>query len=447
MTIGERAVVLGASMAGLVSARVLAERFEQVVLVDRDRLPDGPEHRIGVPQAHHVHGLLCGGTRLLEGLMPGLTDDLVADGALTGDPGTFGRWFNGGAYARRTPSGLEGVAVTRPLLEAHVRRRVLSLPNVGLRADRTARGLEAAGSRVSGVRLTPRGGGGPAEALGADLVVDATGRGSRAGVFLAALGYAPAPEELVRVDLGYATRLYARAPGDMGEDFLVNVAAQPPNRRLGVALAVEGERWMVTLAGMLGDHPPADPEGFLSFAQGLPAPDVAELVARCEPLGDAVLTRFPANRRRRYERLRRLPERFVVLGDALCSFNPVYGQGMSVAAREAAALGACLDARGLDDGLPRRFFRAVATVVDVPWAMATGNDLRFTDVEGRRGPRVRAVNRYLPRLHRAAARDPAVAVAFHRVANLVDPPSALLRPAVARRVLRPRRPVPWRPAI
>jgi 2-polyprenyl-6-methoxyphenol hydroxylase-like FAD-dependent oxidoreductase len=440
MVVGERAVVLGAGMAGLVTARVLAERFERVALVERDQLPAPGQGRPGVPQERHVHGLLCSGSRILEGLLPGLTADLVRDGALTGDPGEDCRWFNGGAYACRGRSGLEGIAVTRSLLEGHVRRRVLALPALDLVEGHAGRGLEAeAGGPVTGVRIAPRDGGAE-RVLGADLVVDATGRGSRAPGWLEALGFDPPPDERVVVGLGYATRLFHRSPGDLGGDYLVNVAAQPPNRRLGVALAVEDERWMVTLAGMLGDHPPGDPEGFLSFAAGLPVPEIHDLVRGLEPLGGAALTRFPAHRRRRYERLRRRPERFVVLGDALCSFNPVYGQGMSVAAREAVLLGAALGG-GLD-GLPSRFFRAAAPVVDVPWAIAVGNDLRFREVEGPRGPRVRLLNRYISRLHRAASRDPVVAGSFHRVAHLVEPPRTLLRPRLALRVLvgPPRRP-------
>ena len=336
--------------------------------------------------------------------------------------------------------------MTRPLLEEHVRRRVLARPEVELLERRTARGLEAHAGRVTGVRLAPRDGG-PDHTLPADLVVDATGRGSRAPAWLGELGFEPPREDLVRVDLGYATRLFRRSPSDLGGDYLVNVAAEPPNRRLGIGLAVEGERWMVTLAGMLGDHPPGDLEGFLDFAAGLPTSDLHELVVGLEPLGKAALTRFPAHRRRRYERLRRLPERFVVVGDALCSFNPVYGQGMSAAAREAALLDTCLD-----DGLERlgpRFFRAVRPVVDVPWDMAVGNDLRFPEVEGPRPPLLRLVNAYLPRLHRAAGRDPEVARAFHRVAHLVEPPASLLHPRVAVRVLArrgraPRRARSWR---
>lgn len=434
--VGDHAVVLGASMAGLVAARVLSERFARVTLVDRDELPAAGEHRVGVPQAHHAHGLLCGGRATLEELFPGLTDALAGEGAPVGDPAFNGLWFNQGSYARRVPSGLLGVAVTRPALEAHVRRRVLAMPGLILRQGTDARGLVASerGDAVVAVRLSRRGSPrGALETLPADLVVDATGRGSRTPAWLAALGYPAPADERVAVGIAYTTRFYRRSEGTADDVYVTNVTAHPPNRRIGVALAVEGNRLQVTLAGYLGEQAPPDVEGFSSWSAGLPAPDIHELVSRAEPIGDAVQTRFPASRRRRYERLPALPHGLVVMGDALCSFNPVYGQGMSVAAAEAALLGSCLD-RGGVEGLGPRFFRAVRPVVDVPWDIAVGGDLRFPEVEGPRGARVRFVNYYLSRLIPATASDPAVARAFHEVANLTAPPAGLLHPRIVRRV-------------
>jgi hypothetical protein len=202
----------------------------------------------------------------------------------------------------------------------------------------------------------------------------------------------------------------------------------PPNRRMGIALAVEDDRWTVTMAGMLGERPPADLEGSTAYAAQLPVPAIAQLIGRCEPLGDAAVTRFPAHRRWRYERRRRPPAGFVVLGDALSSFNPVYGQGMSVAVQEAVAFGRCLDA---PTTVPRRIYAAAARIVDVPWDIAVGNDLRFPEVVGRRGVRTRLVNRYVARLYSAAVHDPVVTAAFVgraaelelvRAALATDPP-------------------------
>ena len=432
--VGERAVVLGGSMAGLLAARVLSDHFEQVTIVERDELPEGGEHRPGVPQARHTHGMLACGARIVERLLPGITGELVPPEAPPGaDALSMGRWFNNGVFAARTRSGLEGFGVTRPVLEAAVRRRVRAIANVALLDGHAAQTLLADGPRVTGAVIRPRRGG-QETPLGADFVVDATGRGSRAPAWLQQLGYEVPQEDTVHVGLGYATRFYRRSADDLGGDFIVNVAAVPPNRRMGIAMAVEDGRWIVTLAGLLGDHPPLDDEGFVSFAAGLPTPVIHDLIAGLEPLSDAVRTRFPAHRRVRYERVRRHPDGFVALGDAVASFNPIYGQGMSVAAQEAELLGRLLAER-TPGGMPRRFYRAAARTIDVPWDIAVGNDLRFPEVEGPRGARVRIVNRYVGRLQRVAGRDPAVARAFFAVGNLVAPPTSLLRPAIALRVL------------
>jgi 2-polyprenyl-6-methoxyphenol hydroxylase-like FAD-dependent oxidoreductase len=432
--VGERAVVLGGSMAGLLAARVLSDHYEQVTIVERDELPEGVEQRAGVPQGRHTHGMLACGARIVERLLPGITRELMPPEAPPhADALWSGRWFNNGVFAARAHSGLEGFGVTRPLLEAAVRRRVRGLVNVATIDGHAAQGLIADGPHVVGARIRPRRGGAETE-LAADFVVDATGRGSRAPAWLAELGYAPPDEDVVEVGVGYATRFYRRGPDDLDGDFIVNVAAAPPNRRMGIAMAVEDDRWIVTLAGILGDHPPVDDEGFLAYAAGLPTPVIHELIARIEPVGDIVRTRFPAHRRVRYERLDRVPEAFVALGDAVASFNPVYGQGMSVAAQEAELLGTLLAERR-PGGLPRRFYRAAARTVDVPWDIAVGNDLRFPEVKGPRGARVRLVNRYVGRLQRVAGRDPAVSRAFFAVGNLVAPPTSLLRPGIAFRVL------------
>jgi hypothetical protein len=199
-------------------------------------------------------------------------------------------------------------------------------------------------------------------------------------------------------------------------------------------LAMEGDRWMVTLFGYLGLRPPTDPDGFVAFAAGLPVPDIFEVIADAEPLGEVLPTRYPASVRRRYERLRRFPEGYLVVGDAVCGFNPIYGQGMSVAALEALALRDCL--RASPAGLARRFFAEVARIVDIPWQIAVGADLRFPGIEGARTAKVRLVNAYLARFHVAAAADPVLGGAFLRVVNLMDRPEGLLGPAIALRVLR-----------
>jgi flavin-dependent dehydrogenase len=434
--IGDHAVVLGASMAGLAAARVLADAYERVTVLERDTLPDAAVHRRGVPQSRHAHGLLAGGRVALEELFPGLTDELVANGALSGDLQAETRWYNHGLRLCPSPSDLRSVAVSRPLLEQRVRDRVRALPNVRVvdRCDVAGLATTPDGRRVGGVRVIRRADGSAEEVLEADLVLDATGRGSRSPVWLEELGYPRPAEEELRVGVAYASRIYRRRRDHVGGDRAVVIAATGERRRGGVMLSMEGDRWLVTLFGYPGGYPPTDPDGFVAFAATLPAPDIFEVILDAEPLGDPLPARYPASVRRRYERLDRFPDGYLVIGDAVCGFNPIYGQGMSVAALEALALRDCLG-DGLD-GLGPRFLARIAAIIDIPWAIAVGSDLRFPEVSGPRTAKVRLINAYLARLHVAAAGDPVVGRAFLRVVNLMDRPQRLLRPAIAVRVLR-----------
>lgn len=432
----DHAVVVGGSMAGLLAARVLRETFASVTVVERDVLTDDASYRRGVPQARHAHGLLARGRESLEELLPGLTAELVGLGVPAVDLQAEVRWVNGGRLMCRAPSGLLGLGVSRPLLESRIRARVRPIRDVRIVDGCHATGLVRStdGRRVVGLRALDRGADRGEQVIPADLVVDASGRSSRGPHWLEALGYPPPEVEQVRIGLVYATRTFRRAPGD--PDWAV-VGGTSANPRGGASIAQEDDRWMVSLAGILGDTPPTDPAGFTAFAGSLAAPLVHEIVAQSEPLSDVVRFRTPSSIRRRYERLPRFPEGYLVLGDAISSFDPVYGQGMTVAAVEALRLRDCL-AEGTAD-LARRFLRAAARVVDNPWDISVGGDLRFPGVAGRRTPKVRAVNAYLERLHVAAERDPVVGRAFLRVVNLVDRPESLLAPALVVRVLRGQR--------
>jgi 2-polyprenyl-6-methoxyphenol hydroxylase-like FAD-dependent oxidoreductase len=434
--LGERAVVLGASMAGLLAARVLSDGYGQVTVVDRDELPEASMHRRGVPHGRHLHALAARGQQALEELFCGLTAELVADGVPAGDMLADTRLYFSGHRLRRAPTGLGLLCASRPVLEGRVRARVRALPNVRFvdRCDVVGLATTPDRRRVTGARLLRRADGSAEELLGADLVVDATGRGSRTPAWLEALGYPRPAKEQVRVGLGYATRIYRLPPDALGGDLAVLQAATPRHPRAGALQLLEGDRWMVTLAGILGDHPPTDPVGFLAFARSLRFPDIYQAVRDATPLDDPVAFRFPASVRHRYEKLDRFPDGLLVMGDAVASFNPIYGQGMSVAALEALAL-----RRHLAHGTaprPRHWFRELARVVDVPWDIAAGGDLVFPGVQGRRTAKVRLVSAYLARLHAAAAHDADLAGAFVRVAGLVAPPGSLLRPGVAARVLR-----------
>jgi 2-polyprenyl-6-methoxyphenol hydroxylase-like FAD-dependent oxidoreductase len=434
-----RAAVLGGGVAGLVAARVLADSYDEVVVVERDELPEGAEHRRGVAQGRHIHALLAGGLEAFEQLFGGLTAELTALGAPVGDMLGDVHTHLGGHVLHRGTSGLLIVQVSRPALEAILRARIGSLTNVTVldRCDGAGPATTSDGAAVTGVRVIRRADGSAEETLAADLVVDATGRHSRIPAALEELGYGRPPVERIGIGVGYATRSYRLGRDALGGDLGILVGATPQHPRGGALATVEGRRCLLTLFGVLGDHPPTDVPGFEVFAGTLQCPDIYQAVRDAEPLDEPVAFRHPASVRHRYERLRRFPDRLLVMGDAVSTFNPIYGQGMSVVALQGLALQRHLQEPG--DPRPLEFLREVGRIVDVPWGMAAGGDLSFPGAEGRRTVGMRVLGAYVSRLQAGAARDPRLGRAFLRVAGLVDPPQALLRPSILARALSPRR--------
>jgi 2-polyprenyl-6-methoxyphenol hydroxylase-like FAD-dependent oxidoreductase len=429
----DQAIVLGASMAGLLAARVLSEHFKHVVVIERDVLLPGAEARRGVPHGKHIHALHPRGLEILDELFPGLSASLAAGGATLCDIVGESRWQLSGHQLRQEPTGLMALSASRPFLEGHVRARVQERPGIRiLRTSASALTTTADRRTVTGVQVDGPDGS-PSQVAGG-LVIDATGRGSRTPAWLAELGYQSPERERVEIGLGYATRRYRLRPGAMGKDHLILTAGTRANSRAGALGATEGGRHILTIAGICGDYPPTDPAGFDQFVAALPTADIAKVVAGAEPLGDPVSFRFPASERRHYERLAAFPAGLLVIGDAVCSFNPIYGQGMTVAATEAMILRRLL-ARGTAPSA-RRYFRAIAAAIDVPWDIAVGADLAFPQVPGKRSAKVRLVNAYLPRLHAAAAHDQALATSLVRVIGLKARPEGLLRPDRIVRVLR-----------
>lgn len=432
---GRRAIVLGGGLAGTLAASVLAGHVDEVTIVERDRLPAQPLPRKGVPHGRHVHALVAGGARAFDSLLPGITDTLVAEGAhRLGLPNQFLVFTPSGWWSRPEREIQFVISASRGLIDWVVRQRVLRDPDAsGISVlERTdVLGLVGDRSRVRGVRLRDRAGGNEHE-LTADFVLDATGRGSKAADWLGALGVPAPPEELIDPGIAYATRMFA-APAGFERGFVsVNIQADPRSSepgKGGVLNPIEGGRWLVTVAGMRGSEPPVDAEGFAAYARELRHPLIADLMRIAEPLTEPYGYRITANRRRHYERVSPWPEGFVVLGDASCTFNPIYGHGMATVARSALALRSGLRRHGIATGA-RSIQRAISRAANDAWSFAISQDLRYpTTIGPRPGRLARLGHRYADRLVSVADR-PAVATAEINVYTLSAPSWHLAKPRV-----------------
>ncbi|WP_103889955.1 FAD-dependent monooxygenase [Actinacidiphila yanglinensis] len=427
------AVVAGGSVAGLLAARALSASFTHVTVVERDTLPAGAVPRRGVPQGRQVHALLTRGAVGLDGLFPGFTDAMTAAGVPSGDAQADFSWFLDGRRMAEAASGLRGFGISRPRMEEMIRERVRALPNVSLVDGTRVEGLIVDDGRVTGARVRRHTG--AEEALPAELVVDAAGRGSRALSWLRAFGH-PVPERTaVRTDVVYVTRHFAQEPGLLDGRLGTTVVPFPGQPRAGVVVRQEGGRIAVLLAGLLGEEPPTDHAGMIAFASTLAAPDAADVLRSATPVDEAVTMRYPESALHHFDRLDRHLGGFLVVGDALCSFNPIYGQGVTVAVMEAELLRSLLKEQGTRDLAPR-FFAAAAALLAEPWSLAVGGDLRFPEVEGERGPQDAEINGYLDRFRAAAAVDPVLGTAFLEVANLMAPVGSLFDPELAERATR-----------
>jgi 2-polyprenyl-6-methoxyphenol hydroxylase-like FAD-dependent oxidoreductase len=377
---GRHVLVIGGSLAGLFAARVLADFFEKITILDRDVFPLRPDHRKGVPQSYHAHALLPTAFPILERLFPGIMNDLCKDGAATTS--------NIVPLAIVSPKGLlplpkwpEIIAFSRYLLEWHVRYRVSRLPEVEIITDVEVVGLLATQdrTRVTGIRIRERGkvGHTNTRSLFGDLVVDASGRHSQAPQWLVELGYEAPPVETINSNLRYASRFYAKPDQFAAEWHSLAVNEGPPHGA-GFILAVDNERWHVTLGGMAGIVPPIDEEGFLKWAQDLPDPSIYEALRIAQPLTPIRGSGTPENHWRHFERMHGWPMGFIVTGDAVCAFNPIYGQGMTVSAMDAMTIQQCLQEQQRS---PRADFEhhlqcQIAKITASVWLIATNEDLQ-----------------------------------------------------------------------
>ena len=441
----QHAVVIGGSIAGLTAARVLTDHCESVTIIERDIAPTVSEFRKGVPQARHPHVLLKGGELVLEQLFPGLRQELIDSGALAVNMGFEMEWFMGGQWREKYVSPMVNIACSRPLLESTIHARLKAHPKVTFVQESEAVGLllDESKTRVAGIQTRSRRTH-TISHIEATIVVDASGRDSDTPRWLEELGF-PAPTETsVTSKPGYATRIYAIPEGfnDTWKAIYIQPAV-PDDTRGGIAVAMEGNRWHVTVAGMAGDYPPTTEEGYLEFLRSLPDQRIYEAIKDATPLTPVWSFRRGENRLRHYDKLTKYLEGFLVFGDAVYALNPVYGQGMTVAALGAMAMDKCLREQqkkhtdGNLNGLATKFQKRLASVIAGPWQMATGEDRRW-NVDENVTPLsfpARMMQNYIGKLLRVALTDQAVSEAFFQVQQMTAPPTLFFRPDIFWKVI------------
>jgi 2-polyprenyl-6-methoxyphenol hydroxylase-like FAD-dependent oxidoreductase len=442
--LGERAIVIGGSMAGLMTARVLADHFEQVTVLERDHIEDHPAIHKSIPQGNHLHALLLGGQQVMERLYPGFADRLHAMGAVrlrvgmdNAIYGPTGKAYSlGGAVKEPRDLGIDFHCQSRGLLEHCVRQCTLESANVSFQGDCTVEKLIDDKARVCGVVYGQDGG---SHSLSADLVVDAGGRGSHAPRWLKDFGF-PTPEETsIGVDFAYASTKYRIPNYSEPEKLLFAIAPGPNYPKAGIMEQIEGGVFHLSLGGRFGDYPPADEAGFLAFTKSLHTPKFYDLIKDAERVAEITTHRFPNSLRRHYERLATFPEGFLVLGDAISSFNPVYGQGMSSAALQVAALQKILKERaegtGRLEGMAPVFFAKAAEVVMAPWTLAASFDFAFPQTKGERPRDFEQGAKYFGALEALMAEDQNVQLLVTEVFSLTRPLAALWSESLRGRVM------------
>jgi 2-polyprenyl-6-methoxyphenol hydroxylase-like FAD-dependent oxidoreductase len=448
--LGEQAVIIGGSLAGLMTARVLADYFESVTVLERDHIEPGPALHKSIPQGNHVHGVLLGGQQVMASLYPNFLAKLDSLGSVRCRMakevvfyGPFGKAYSPtGAVREPRDFGIDFYQQSRGLLEYCVRQCTIERSNVKFRNDCSAQGLVCRNNHIKGVQCSDDG---ASYTIGADLVVDAGGRGSHAPRWLAEVGFKAPPETTIGVDLAYASAKY-RVPEDYDrKERLVgfDVALPPDFPNCALMEIIEGDLLYVTLAGRFGNYPPREEAGFLNFAQSLSTPRLYDLIKGAERVSDITSFRYPTAVMRHYERLPNFPEGFLVVGDAIASFNPVYGQGMSVAALQVQALHQLMaELKAEDHGpssLASSFFPIAASIADNAWQLAADQDLVYPQTQGERPADLNQRLADFAALVSLSADDPEVHRLMIEVFTLRKPLSALNQEPLRTRVLEEQR--------
>ncbi|HEY7160875.1 MAG TPA: FAD-dependent monooxygenase, partial [Acidobacteriota bacterium] len=409
-----QAVIIGGSIAGMCAARAVSDFYQKVIIIERDPIFHNPDIRPGVPQSRHLHAILLKGLQIMQDLFPELEAELDRNNIPEVIDGIDFRMLFPNGWSPLMDLGLKARSCTRPMLESAIRKQVSKIPQIEIidRAQVDGPILDDQHQKIIGVRI--RENSGRLSQIHADLLIDASGRHSRSAQWLADLNFGIVQESIVNAFWGYASRMY-EIPSDFKKHwkgiYIMNKAPDFP--RMGIALPMEDNRWLVNLAGVMKDYPPSDEDGFLRYAKSLRSPEIYDAIRSAKPLSPIYEFRHTANRRKYFENLQRWPERFLVMGDSLCAFNPVYGQGMSVCALEAQALQKFLAVNGnFENGAAKKFQKKIASIVEPCWMLATGEDHSWPGTQGAAPNKVMKVMQWY--VHKIIALAPTNPLAFLR---------------------------------
>lgn len=430
------AVVIGGSIAGLLAARVLAEHFENVIILEKDTLPTEPEAHKSVPQGNHIHVILGQGQDFLESRFPGILKEIENSGGNIVDFSKDISWFFQGSWRTRHTSGMTCLLSLRPHTEWHVRRRLLAeYPNVTIRENSLVEGLLTDDKKtwVTGVKLKYTNS--EPEEITADLTVDSSGRGSQTPQWLEQMGYHKPREAEIGIGLCYTSRIYNR-PDNFNEDWklLALFPKFPDSWRGGILSSVQDNQWIVTMNGYFGEVAPVDDHGFLQFASSLPKPDIYNWIKNETPVSATKVFKVPKIRRRYYEELSKFPDGLIVIGDANCIFNPIFGQGITAASRYSWQLDECLSklarkSPGSMKNFSKTFQKKLTKHLDLPWFLTTMIDLSYPQTKGNRPPGMLLISWFFRQVLETCSKNARVNQSFMKVLHMYAGLGTLLKPS------------------